>query len=175
MRIIVNDANILIDLVELGLLHQFFSLPFEFQTTGSIVDELYEHQQEVLSHFIREDRLTVVEFTDEELTAISELNLKKQALSTQDCSAFFQARKTGAILVTGDNTLKKYARANHVEAYGHLWVLDRLVEEEILPGIEASAFLTTLTEKINPRLGLPEAECQRRHAAWGTGINYSVK
>lgn len=168
MRIIVNDANILIDLVELGLLHQFFSLPFEFQTTGSIFDELYQHQQEELSHFIRQDRLTVVEFTEEELTAISELNLKRPALSTQDCSAFFQARKTGGILVTGDNALKKYARANHLEAYGHLWVLDRLVDEKILPGIDASALLKTLTENINPRLGLPESECQRRHGTWGS-------
>jgi hypothetical protein len=166
VRIIVNDANILIDLVELGLLKQFFSLPFEFQTTGSIIDELYDYQQEELTRFIGQEQLTVVEFTEVELTAINELNLKKPALSTQDCSAFFQARKTGGILVTGDNTLKKYAKTNHIEAYGHLWVLDRLVEEEILSGPEASLFLTTLTERINPRLGLPDAECQRRHAAW---------
>ena len=166
MRIIVNDANILIDLVELGLLQQFFSLPFEFQTTGSIIDELYEYQQEKLARFIRQELLTVVDFTVDELMAINELNLKKPALSTQDCSAFFQARKTGGILVTGDNTLKKYAKTNHIEAYGHLWVLDRLVEKEILSGPEASVFLIALTERINPRLGLPEAECQKRHSAW---------
>ena len=166
MRIIVNDANILIDLVELELLQQFFSLPFEFQTTGSIFDELYEHQQMELVHFIRQERLTIVEFTEDELTSINELNLKKPALSTQDCTAFFQAHKTEGILITGDNTLKKYAKTNHIEAYGHLWVLDRLVESGIVSGREASVSLTNLTERINPRLGLPDAECQKRHAAW---------
>lgn len=166
MRIIVNDANILIDLVELGLLQQFFSLPFEFQTTGSIFDELYEHQQMEFELFIRQERLTIVEFTENELTSINALNLKKPALSIQDCSAFFQAHRTEGILITGDNTLKKFAKTNHVEAYGHLWVLDRLFEAGILSGPEASVFLTNLTDRINPRLGLPDTECQKRHAAW---------
>ena len=39
MRIVVNDANILIDLVELELLPHFFDLEFEFQTTDLIIDE----------------------------------------------------------------------------------------------------------------------------------------
>jgi hypothetical protein len=42
MRIIVNDANILIDLVELQLLPQFFALEFEFYTTTLILEELLE-------------------------------------------------------------------------------------------------------------------------------------
>jgi len=166
VRVIVNDANILIDLVELGLLQQFFSLPFEFQTTAPIMDELYDYQQAELEPYIQATKLVVVDFSDNDLNEINEINLKKPTLSPQDCSAFFHARKMAGVLVTGDNSLKKHARNNHLEAYGYLWVFDRLVECSVLSGMEATTALKTLTEIINPRLGLPKSECQKRYEAW---------
>lgn len=45
MTIIVNDANILIDLVELKILPYFFKLEFEFQTTELILDKLIENSK----------------------------------------------------------------------------------------------------------------------------------
>lgn len=166
MRVIVNDANILIDLVELGLLQQFFGLPFEFQTTAPIMDELYDYQQAKLDPYIQSTSLVVVDFSEDDLNEINQINLRKPTLSPQDCSAFFQAGKVAGILVTADNSLKKDARNNHVEAYGHLWVFDRLVESSVLSGKEASIMLKKLTEFINPRLGLPDSECQKRYEAW---------
>ncbi len=38
MKVIVNDANILIDLVELELLDQFFKLEFTFVTTALVFE-----------------------------------------------------------------------------------------------------------------------------------------
>lgn len=166
MRIIVNDANILIDLVELGLLQQFFSLQFEFYTTAPIIEELYDYQQADLYPYIDSSKLIVIDFSEDELSKINDINLQKPALSPQDCSAFYHARKVTGILVSGDNTLKKYARNNHIEANGHLWVFDRLVESGILSGREATESLRMLAEIINPRLGLPKSECQKRYEAW---------
>jgi hypothetical protein len=40
MRVVVNDANILIDLVELDLLPAFFALGFEMATSAVVFDEL---------------------------------------------------------------------------------------------------------------------------------------
>lgn len=166
MRIIVNDANILIDLVELGLLQQFFSLPFEFQTTAPIMDELYNYQQAELESYIMSTRLVIIDLSEDDMNEINDINLLKPRLSPQDCSAFFHAAKVAGILITGDNTLKNYARNNNVEVYGHLWVFDRLVESSVLSGKEASIMLKKLTEFINPRLGLPDSECQKRYEAW---------
>lgn len=45
MIVVVNDANILIDLVKLQLLPNFFGLEFEFYTTDLVLDELYDEQQ----------------------------------------------------------------------------------------------------------------------------------
>lgn len=166
MRIIVNDANILIDIVELSLLQHFFRLSYEFQTTAAIIAELIFEQQAALDQYIQTGKLIVVDFTEGELTSIYELNRERPSLSPQDCSAYYQAKKVGGILITGDNSLKRYARMNQLESYGHLWVFDKLVESGILSGPQASAALSTLTEYLNPRLGLPIAECEKRHTMW---------
>ncbi len=52
MKVVVNDANILIDLVKLELLPQFFALGHLFYTTDIILEELYPDQVEQLHKFI---------------------------------------------------------------------------------------------------------------------------
>lgn len=49
MQIIaVQDANILIDLIKIGLLDQCLALPYNFTTTNIIIDELIEEQAAVI-------------------------------------------------------------------------------------------------------------------------------
>lgn len=45
MNIVVTDANILIDLCELGMLDAFFALPYEMHVVESVWEELAEEQQ----------------------------------------------------------------------------------------------------------------------------------
>ena len=40
MRIIINDANILIDLVHLNMMHNFIQLELDLKTTDFIFEEL---------------------------------------------------------------------------------------------------------------------------------------
>ena len=44
MKIIINDANILIDLVHLGLMNEFIQLNLELKTTDFVFEELNEDQ-----------------------------------------------------------------------------------------------------------------------------------
>lgn len=48
VKIAVTDANIFIDLYNLGLINDFFNLEFEIHTTASVLMELYKEQQEIL-------------------------------------------------------------------------------------------------------------------------------
>jgi hypothetical protein len=59
ITIIVNDANILIDLVELKILPYFFKLEFDFRTTELILDELLEEQQKALLPYIETGRQSI--------------------------------------------------------------------------------------------------------------------
>ena len=56
MKVIVNDANILIDLVELELLPHFFDLEFEFLTTELVLNELFEEQHSALLPYIDKEK-----------------------------------------------------------------------------------------------------------------------
>lgn len=167
MKIIVNDANILIDLVDLQILPNFFELSFEFHTTEMILDELFPEQKSALIPFIETGRLIVDEISEDDLLAILDFRIKKPSLSEQDCSAFFQAIKGNAALLTSDNKLRKFAQSNQMEVHGHLWIFDNLFKNGLLSGPRAIQKLNELCNQVNPKLGLPQAECQKRIRMWG--------
>ncbi len=166
MRIVVNDANILIDLVKLNLLPNFFSLDFEFYTTDLILDELHLAQQEEFTPYIDNGTLQVMVISEVELEAIVTIQIEKPQLSEQDCSAFYQARDLEATLVTSDNNLRKFAQEKELDVHGHLWVFDKMVDREAITPLRASQKLDELCDVVNPRLRLPNSECQRRKLLW---------
>ena len=166
MKIIVNDANILIDLVELNLLDAFFKLNYEFRTTELILDELITEQQDALRPYIEKEKLIVDNITEKDWDEILTIMASKPTLSEQDCSAFCHAKKNSAALITSDNTLRKFAKANNLQIYGHLWVFDILVQKELISHNTAIEKLNKLRYFINPKLGLPKNECQKRINLW---------
>lgn len=166
MRVVVNDANVLIDLVKLQLLPQFFALEHVFYTTDFILDELHPEQQEELQTYILAERLNVMPFNEEELMQVAEMQAQKPQLSEQDCSAIVCAKKVNGDLLTSDNTLRKFATSLEMTVRGHLWVFDQLVELGIIDGMFAIVKLVELINNLNPRLGLPLHECEARMKTW---------
>lgn len=168
MRIVVNDANILIDLVELELLPHFFDLEFEFQSTDLVLNELLDNQLNTLMPYIDKGELIIEEMSDEDITEIQLIEISKSSLSPQDCSAYYHAKKLNATLLTSDNSLRKFAQENDLDIHGHLWVFDQMILAQTITGPRAAEKLTELCEIINPRLGLPKSECARRIREWTT-------
>jgi predicted nucleic acid-binding protein len=166
VRIIVSDANILIDLVELNILPHFFQLDFDFHTTEFILDELFTRQQEALEPYIETGRLIINHIDEVDLYAIIDIRNKKSSLSEQDCSAFYLAQQLKAVLITSDNTLRKFAKTNNLEVHGHFWVFDNLVESNLFSGITATTKLDELCNEVNPKLRLPDHEYQKRMRKW---------
>ena len=166
MKIIVNDANILIDLVELDLLANFFALKFAFYTTSLVFEELEEEQQQKFGVYIADSTLTVREMTQAQLMEVNRIQKTKPSLSQQDCSAFFQAQLEKGILITSDNTLRKFALTNNLEVHGHLWVFDQMFEAGTISGQLAVEKLNELCNIVNQKLGLPQLECQKRVHQW---------
>ena len=104
--------------------------------------------------------------TNEQLSEINNIQKTKPTLSPQDCSAFYQAQIEDGILITSDNTLKKFAKAQNQEVHGHLWVFDKMFDAETISGELAIAKLNELCQVVNRNLGLPEDECQKRIQQW---------
>lgn len=168
MRIVVNDANIMIDLAELGLVEEFFRLPFEFHVTSPVFNEIDLQQRIKFDLHVSRGALRIHHPSQTQLIEINNIIKKYKSLSPEDGSAFIHAQEMTGILVSGDKRLRKCAESMGVEYHGHLWVLDELFENEILSGKVAIEKLNKLLE-YNKRLGLPHSECIARKQIWSSG------
>jgi len=160
MKIVVNDANILIDLISIDLLNAFFQLDFEFHTNDLIINEIKEGKH-LLLEIIESNQLIVNKTKAEEYSHI--LALQTKNLSFQDCSIWYYTKQIGGILLTGDRKLRKTVEKDHIEVRGILFIFDLLIESNILSISIAIEKLITLA-KINTRLPMPEIE--RRLEKW---------
>jgi len=61
MKIVNNDANILIDLVKLELIDAFSKLDFDLHTTDLVLDELNDEQRTPIVNLNNGKKLTVIE------------------------------------------------------------------------------------------------------------------
>lgn len=166
MKIVINDANILIDIIELGLVSQFFALDFNFVTTSLVFDELELEQQLSLKELISHGVLKVRTMSKEQLLEIHNIQKSKPSLSFQDCSAFLQADLENGTLLTSDNVLRKFAKANNLEVHGHLWIFDHMIKAKLISAKFAIKKLNQLRFEINSNLGLPKKECEERINNW---------
>lgn len=166
MILVVNDANILIDLIKLQLLEAFFKIDWEFHSTNLIIEnELYEEQKEQLLPYIESGKLIIQELDVEDMMQIMAIQAQKPQLSDKDCSALHCAQKLKASLVTSDNTLRRFAKTKKIEVHGHLWVFDALLDHRCITASLAILKLNQLNT-INTKLNLPKKECDARIEKW---------
>ncbi len=64
----MSDTNIFIDLIEVGLLEEFFQLPWDIYTTDFVLNELKNvHQKKVIEDYSARTILSVKRYNAEEL------------------------------------------------------------------------------------------------------------
>ena len=160
-KVVVNDTNVFIDLYSIGLLDEFFSLPWEVHTTALVMLELERQwQNEEVSQYKTKGRLHIPLFSEREVRIIGEMKVKygnTTNVSLADCSVWYYARANNYILLTGDRKLRGLSSLDGVEVHGILYVFKQLVAHGILTPLQAVDKLTLLYS-INPRL--PKAELE---------------
>jgi rRNA-processing protein FCF1 len=170
-KIVVNDTNVFIDLYEVGLLEEFFSLPWEVHTTDFVMLELQrEGQHETVAKYKTDKRLIVPVFEAKEMSEIGNLyqqNMNRTNLSLTDCSVWYYAKVNNYILLTGDRKLRTVSAYNGVEVRGVIFVFDCLVECGKISRRVAVEKLQQLYS-INPRL--PKEEIEKRINLWKAEI-----
>ena len=170
MKVAVKDANILIDLIEADLLGLWFRLGIETYTTDLVRYEIkLEAQRRTLDYFVEAGLLKVETSTPETLSLASQVK-EEHKISMADASTFVLARSLGAALLSGDDSLRKAAKASDIEIRGVFWVFDRLIAEKLLSNSEACLRLTRLMACGS---FLPKAICAERLRTWGGNIRQS--
>ncbi len=167
MKILINDANILIDLIELELLQEFSLLEFEMCTTDFILAEIEDTQKVLIDTIIEAGHLTViVTVNDEDFDGINGLLNIGGGLSWEDCSTWYYSRKLGGILVTGDGSLRKLATAAGIEVRGIIYLFDELLAQKIITcemAVEKIEHLLTINSR------LPKDAIRIRLRLWKKG------
>lgn len=164
MKIVISDANILIDLLKLEILDGFFRIPYEIITTDIIVEtELNKIQRERIFEAEEENKLKVEKSTAEEIKSITDIFNETPGISLPDSGVYYIAKNKNAILLSGDKKLRSFAKSKGVQVHGIIWVFDQLKECAIYTQNSLATKLNELME-INNRL--PKDECISRIERW---------
>ena len=170
MKIVINDANILIDLVQLKLLKQFSELPFELYTTDVVYDEIHVEQKETLDLLQQKGILNIIEIEEssDDYQGIFNLLSKSRGLSFEDCTVWFYSKKMEGTLLTGDGQLRKCATKDKVEVRGIIYIFDELVKNDI---IDLKIAIIKIKELESLNIRLPKKEINKRVANWQRMLN----
>ena len=153
-QIVIKDACILFDLVDLNLLKDFFQLEVIALTTPQVIGEITnEIQWNEISKFIESGQLEID--ADGEYGAIQELYDEYSGLSLPDCSVLELAIRKDAIIYSSDGSLRKIATRRNLSVRGVLWIVEELHYKGFLSSIESIEKLN-LYENVNERAPVKE-------------------
>lgn len=157
MKLVVQDASVLIDLAAADLLAAWFNLGIETLTSSFVWREVNRRSQKAkLRAFARDERIQVVAMGAEVLSEIVRLKMDlPPKLSLNDASVLHLAVERTAILLTGDRNLRTAAESRAVTVYGLPALMDYMVQKEALPAATAITKLELLCQ-LNPRLSKQE-------------------
>lgn len=124
-EILVKDACILIDLIELNLLSIFTALDYEVLTTSAVVMEVTKKSQkmELEKCIVNGDVKTE---DSGSLSGIMTLQEKYRGLSYADASVLELALRKQVILLSADGLLRKAALNEDNQVHGTLWIIEKL-------------------------------------------------
>ena len=158
MKLIITDVSVLFDLYQLEILPEFFALKAEISTTSFVYNEIVIANQVVeFEVYKRSQKLNVIMLTDEEQDAVNRFATKRNLKSLPDKTMLWKSIQLNCALLTCDRKLKLEAKEHGVEVHGSIWVIEKLVEENILDKSKAIALLEQL-KTVNDRLPMEEID-----------------
>jgi rRNA-processing protein FCF1 len=166
MKIIIHDANVLIELFTSELLEPQCKLNFRMMTTSLVWREVNRKRQKPRLRRVAERGIFGVEPVGaESLAEMGTLQMDLTAgLSLEDTSVLFLASRERAILLTGDGALRWCVSERGITVQGMLWILDPLVARKVMAAGVAVDRLERLQKMGLSRL--PRGECTQRIRKW---------
>lgn len=158
-RLLISDANILIDMNAGGLLRPMFQLDATFAVPNVLFEEeLRAHHPELLRLGLRS-----LELQEQTVNYADQLVRKYIALgaSINDLLALALACQEKCPLLTGDARLRDVGRQESVEVHGTVWLVGQMVDARVIVARQATASYRKMQEA-GRRLPWNEVEEQMR-------------
>lgn len=163
MRLLISDANILIDLEDAELAAHLFRLPFRVMAPDILFCDELEDQHGHLTEMGLE--LGVLE--PAAITEAQVLVARYRRASRNDCLALALAKQEQCPLATGDRDLADAARLESVSVVGTIWLIERMVLHGLITPVLARAAYERM-RATGRRLPWQQAEQRLRAIEAGT-------
>jgi len=145
MKLIITDTNVFFDIISISALPEFFALDFEICTTDFVVKEILESdQKEQIESFIRAKKLCVYKLTVDEVEEVQNFPTKRFFKGITDKTVLWKSHQLKCLLLTGDKKLRNEAEDLKIEVRGSIWVINILVEKEIISKAKGRGLLEQL-------------------------------
>ena len=134
-KLLISDANIIIDIVAGELVEAMFALEYEF----GVPDVLYADELEAQHSTMLDVGLRQFELAPELVNSAIALYEKAVVtkVSANDCMALALAQAEECPLLTGDAKLKQLATSEGVTVFGTLWLVENMLNSGLLTAAEA--------------------------------------
>lgn len=160
MKLIITDTNVLFDVIKIGALPEFFSLDYDICTTVFVIEEIKPSgQRELVEAFIRAKKLTVIEFTGEDIEEVLNFDIIKRLKRFTDKSVIWKSVQLNCPMLTGDKNMKKIADNFGIEVHGSIWVIEELFNTDLISTEKAIELYEQL---LKTNSWLPRDEIERR-------------
>lgn len=157
---LVIDSCIWIDLANGTVLEEVFQLRYKIIDPDVLIqEEVRPTNWEKLANL----GLNFIPASSDEVVEVSRINNANRSISFYDASALELAKRVNGLLLTDDRQLSNAAREHSVQVEGIAWLLNEMVTQKCISGIQAIAAL----ERINQGgHAIREAEIARWKERW---------
>jgi predicted nucleic acid-binding protein len=128
-KVVIKDACILIDLLDLDLLAQFYELNLTVITRPEVLAEIQNQKDQILP-YIESGKLVIDD--DDELESALAIIETNRGLSITDATVLVTARRLEAVVLSSDKSLRNESNRQGLEVRGMLWILEELLNAAVL-------------------------------------------
>jgi predicted nucleic acid-binding protein len=154
-KLLISDANIIIDIEVGGLIKQMFRLEYEFAVPDVLYEEELKENHSNLPKLglkRRELQAAAIEYT-------VALGAKYRKPGRIDLMALALAKQEQCRLLTGDQALREAGNAEDVEVVGTIWLVGEMLNAKIITKKDARTAYNKMKE-VDRRLPWVEVEKQ---------------
>lgn len=141
-KLLISDANVIIDMEVGGLIKLMFRLDYEF----AVPDVLYETELKENHSNLPKLGLKRLELQPESVAYTVELGAKYRKPGRIDLMALALAKQEQCRLLTGDQALRDAGKAEGMEVVGTIWLVGEMLHAKIIAKKEARAAYNKMRE-----------------------------
>lgn len=124
-EIVIKDACVLFDLIDLGLLDPFYCLNLVVYTTPQVINEVEDEKQLAMIKGYIDNNKLLVDYGGE-FEIIQEIMEENRGLSFTDGSVIELAARRKAAVLSSDKSVRLISERRNMPVRGVLWIIEQL-------------------------------------------------